>query len=64
MKFEDYQKSLRQKSSHTDKTTPIQPKQDEARQDKKAHQHTSIFASPIPYQILASCITAGGRANS
>ena len=61
MKFEDYQKSLRQKSSHTDKTTPIQPKQDEARQDKKAHQHTSIFASPIPYQILVTATMSAGK---
>lgn len=61
MKFEDYQKSLRRKKSHTDKTTSIQSKQDEAHQEKKSYQHTNIFLSPIPYQILVTATMSAGK---
>lgn len=61
MKFEDYQKSLRQKNSHTDKTATVQSKQNEARQEKKANKHTNIFSSPILYQILVTATMSAGK---
>lgn len=61
MKFEDYQKSLRQKNSHTDKTATVQSEQNEARQEKKANKHTNIFSSPIPYQILVTATMSAGK---
>lgn len=61
MKFEDYQKALRQKNSHTDKATSVQLKLDKARQEKKAYQHTNIFSSPIPYQILVTATMSAGK---
>lgn len=55
MKFEDYQKLLRQKNSHTDKTVPVQSKQNEA------YQHTNIFSTPTPYQILVTATMSAGK---
>ena len=61
MKFEDYQKSLRQKNSHTDKTETVQSEQNETRQEKNVNKHTNIFSPPIPYQILVTATMSAGK---